>query len=170
MARNSSSRRQQKKSILHNNLLSSVGNIFLHIMKLSVHSKYVLMLLIQCSFEFIVIEKTFLDSVTQNDLREVQTVKDSLRIPLAVLKAGETRAVNPDVEFYDTSVSFKLIQGNGPVYIHGQNLKDEVEVVDMEEDTDEEDEGEEEEDEGQPKKKLKLENNTDGKGAKNKKK
>ncbi|XP_037909440.1 nucleoplasmin-like protein [Hermetia illucens] len=101
---------------------------------------------------------------------EVQTVKDSLRIPLAVLKAGETRAVNPDVEFYDTSVSFKLIQGNGPVYIHGQNLKDEVEVVDMEEDTDEEDEGEEEEDEGQPKKKLKLENNTDGKGAKNKKK
>lgn len=101
---------------------------------------------------------------------QVQTVKDSLKIPIAVLKAGETRAVNPDVEFYDTSVTFKLIQGNGPVYIHGQNLKDEVEVVDMEEDTDEEDEGEEEEDDGQPKKKIRLENNSDGKGAKNKKK
>ena len=56
------------------------------------------------------------------------TVKDSLRIPIAVLKAGETCAVNPDVEFFETSVSFKLISGNGPVYIHGQNIKDEVEV------------------------------------------
>lgn len=102
---------------------------------------------------------------------EVYTVKDSLRIPIAVLKAGETRAVNPDVEFFDTSVTFKLIKGDGPVYIHGQNLKDEVEVVDMDdEDTDEDDDGEEEEDDAHPKKKQKLENNADGKNAKNKKK
>ena len=38
---------------------------------------------------------------------EVYTVKDFLRIPIAVLKAGETRAVNLDVEFF----SFKLISG-----------------------------------------------------------
>lgn len=103
---------------------------------------------------------------------EVFTVKDSLRIPIAVLKAGETRALNPDVEFYDTSVTFKLIKGNGPVYILGQNLKDDVEVVDMEdEDTDEEDDGEEEEDEAHPpKKKQKVENNSDAKNTKNKKK
>jgi len=102
---------------------------------------------------------------------EVHTVKDSLKIPIAVLKAGETRAVNPDIEFFETSVTFKLIVGNGPVYIHGQNIKDDVEVVDMdddEEDTDEEDDGEEEEQ--HPKKKQKLENNADGKNAKNKKK
>lgn len=99
---------------------------------------------------------------------EVTTAKGSLKIPIAVLKAGETRAVNPDVEFYDTS-TFKLIQGSGPVYIHGQNLKDEV-PIDIDEDTDEEDEGEEEEEDGHPKKKMKLENNADGKNAKNKKK
>lgn len=105
---------------------------------------------------------------------QVHTVKDSLKIPIAVLKAGETRAVNPDVEFYDTSVTFKLIKGNGPVYIHGQNLKDESEVVDMEEETDDDEEAEVEddvEDDGQhPKKKAKLENNADAKNAKNKKK
>ncbi|XP_055373721.1 nucleoplasmin-like protein [Condylostylus longicornis] len=97
---------------------------------------------------------------------EVHTVKDSLKIPIAVLKAGETRAVNPDIEFYDTSVTFKLIQGNGPVYILGQNLKDDVEVVDMDSDEEDEDEAEEEE---VPKKKIKLDNNADAKG-KNKKK
>lgn len=89
------------------------------------------------------------------------------------MKAGETRAVNPDVEFYDTSVTFKLIKGNGPVYIHGQNLKDESEVVDMEEETDDDDEVEVEDDEDDaqhPKKKAKLENNADAKNAKNKKK
>ncbi|TMW48691.1 hypothetical protein DOY81_006234 [Sarcophaga bullata] len=103
---------------------------------------------------------------------EVHTVKDNLKIPIAVLKAGETRAVNPDIEFYETSATFKLIRGNGPVYIHGLNIKDEVEVVDMDDDeTDEEDDGEEEEEvEAQPKKKQKLENNAEGKNAKNKKK
>ena len=105
-------------------------------------------------------------------LRQVHTVKDNLKIPIAVLKAGETRAVNPDIEFYETSATFKLIRGNGPVYIHGLNIKDEVEVVDMDDDeTDEEDDGEEEEEvEAQPKKKQKLENNAEGKNAKNKKK
>ncbi|XP_011202689.1 PREDICTED: nucleoplasmin-like protein [Bactrocera latifrons] len=100
---------------------------------------------------------------------EVHTVKDSLKIPIAVLKAGETRAVNPDVEFYETSLTFKLIKGNGPVYIMGQNIKDDV--VDIEDEETDEETGEEEEEETQPqKKKQKVENNSDGKNAKNKKK
>ena len=99
----------------------------------------------------------------------MHTVKDSLKIPIAVLKAGETRAVNPDVEFYETSLTFKLIKGNGPVYIMGQNIKDDV--VDIEDEETDEETGEEEEEETQPqKKKQKVENNSDGKNAKNKKK
>lgn len=99
---------------------------------------------------------------------EVTTGKDSIQIPIAVLKAGETRAVNPDVEFYETKVTFKLIKGSGPVYIHGQTIKDDVEVVDMEEEDDEE-EPEDEEIE-HPKKRAKIEQNADGKNAKNQKK
>uniref|UniRef100_A0A1A9WLX9 Nucleoplasmin core domain-containing protein n=1 Tax=Glossina brevipalpis TaxID=37001 RepID=A0A1A9WLX9_9MUSC len=73
---------------------------------------------------------------------EVHTVKDKLKIPIAVLKAGETRACNPDIEFYETAVTFKLIKGNGPVFIHGQNIKDEVEVVDMDDGETGEEDGE----------------------------
>ncbi|XP_068153731.1 nucleoplasmin-like protein [Drosophila tropicalis] len=101
---------------------------------------------------------------------EVHTVKDSVQIPIAVLKAGETRAVNPDVEFYESVVTFKLIKGSGPVYIHGHNIKDDVEVVDMEDDEEEEDEVEEEDE--HPKKRAKIDQNAagDAKNAKNNKK
>ncbi|XP_017091997.1 nucleoplasmin-like protein [Drosophila bipectinata] len=100
---------------------------------------------------------------------EVNTVKDSVKIPIAVLKAGETRAVNPDVEFYESKVEFKLLKGNGPVYIHGHNIKDDVEVVDMEEEEEEDEVAEDEEDE-HPKKRAKIENAADGKNNKNNKK
>ena len=30
---------------------------------------------------------------------------------------------NPDVQFFETPVTFKLIRGNGLVYIHGQNIR-----------------------------------------------
>ncbi|EDW84019.1 uncharacterized protein Dwil_GK13921 [Drosophila willistoni] len=101
---------------------------------------------------------------------EVHTVKDSVQIPIAVLKAGETRAVNPDVEFYESVVTFKLIKGSGPVYIHGHNIKDDVEVVDMEDDEEEEDDVEEEDE--HPKKRAKIDQNAggDAKNAKNNKK
>ena len=103
---------------------------------------------------------------------QVQTVKDSIKIPLAVLKAGETRALNPDVEFYDTAVTFTLIKGSGPVYIHGQNIKDEVVDVDIDEDeTEDDDEAEEDTEDKPPKKKLKQDNNVvNEKNQKNKKK
>lgn len=45
---------------------------------------------------------------------------NQIKVPVAVLKAGETRSVQTVLEFPDPPVSFKLIEGNGPVYIHGQ--------------------------------------------------
>ena len=99
----------------------------------------------------------------------VYTVDESSRIPIAVLKAGETRAVNPDLEIFETSLSFQLISGNGPVYIHGQNII--ADVGERNHDLfDYEDGEEEEETDEHPKKKQKLENNGDGKNAKDKEK
>lgn len=43
-----------------------------------------------------------------------------IKVPVAVLKAGETRSVQTVLEFPDPPVTFKLVEGNGPVYIHGQ--------------------------------------------------
>lgn len=40
-------------------------------------------------------------------------------MPVAVLKAGETRSIQTVLEFPDMPVTFELIEGNGPVYIHG---------------------------------------------------
>lgn len=48
--------------------------------------------------------------------------RDAIKIPIAVLKAGETRCVRTDLEFPDAPVTFTLIEGAGPVYIHGQHL------------------------------------------------
>lgn len=48
--------------------------------------------------------------------------RDSIKIPIAVLKVGESRSVRTDLEFPDAPVTFKLVEGNGPVHIHGQHL------------------------------------------------
>jgi len=40
-----------------------------------------------------------------------------VKIPIAVLKVGETRSLRPNVEFPNGSVTFKLVQGTGPVYV-----------------------------------------------------
>lgn len=50
------------------------------------------------------------------------SLRDPIKIPIAVLKVGETRSVRTDLEFPEAPVTFKLIQGNGPVHIHGQHL------------------------------------------------
>lgn len=47
------------------------------------------------------------------------SLRDPIKIPIAVLKVGETRSVRTDLEFPEAPVTFKLIQGNGPVHIHG---------------------------------------------------
>uniref|UniRef100_U5EYV1 Putative nucleoplasmin n=1 Tax=Corethrella appendiculata TaxID=1370023 RepID=U5EYV1_9DIPT len=101
---------------------------------------------------------------------ETMTIRDTLRIPIAVLKVGESRQCRLDLEFSDSPVTFTLIQGNGPVHIHGQHLigslVEEFEDIeeDMEEEVmDEEEADEEDEEEGNPKKKQKLTNNSKGK-------
>lgn len=60
---------------------------------------------------------------------EVSTAKDIVKIPLAVLRAGELRVVNPNMEFYESTLTFKLIQGKGPVHIFGEDIKDDNDVV-----------------------------------------
>lgn len=45
-----------------------------------------------------------------------------VKIPIAILKVGETRLVQPNLEFPDGPVTFTLIEGNGPVYIHGSQV------------------------------------------------
>lgn len=97
--------------------------------------------------------------------------RETVKIPVAVLKVGETRQIRVDLEFPDPPIVFKLIEGAGPVYIHGQHLSgiidEEIEDIDevedeMDREDGEEEEEEDEEEEGNPKKKLKLSNNAKG--------
>lgn len=53
---------------------------------------------------------------------ETMSQRDAIKIPIAVLRVGETRFVSADLEFPDAPVTFKLIEGSGPVHIHGQHL------------------------------------------------
>lgn len=61
---------------------------------------------------------------------ETRSEDKEIKIPIAVLKAGETRTLTPNLEFPHSSVTFKLIQGSGPVHIHGQHI---ISETDMEE-------------------------------------
>lgn len=61
------------------------------------------------------------------------SLRDTVKIPIAVLKVGETRSVMTDLEFPDAPVIFKLIEGNGPVHIHGQHRPDSYDLEDIEE-------------------------------------
>lgn len=72
------------------------------------------------------------------------SLNDAIKTPIAVLKVGESRSVQPDLEFPDAPVIFKLIAGSGPVHIHGYSLPvgtyDVEDIDDMEEELlDEED-------------------------------
>ncbi|XP_050100242.1 nucleoplasmin-like protein [Anopheles aquasalis] len=100
---------------------------------------------------------------------ETMTIRDTLRIPIAVLKVGETRQCRMDLEFSDAPVTFTLIQGKGPVHIHGQHLLGSLveefeDMEEMEEEVLDEEEADEDEDEdgASAKKKPKLTNNSKG--------
>ncbi|XP_026462309.1 nucleoplasmin-like protein isoform X1 [Ctenocephalides felis] len=128
---------------------------------------------------------------------ETMSIRDTVKTPVAVLKVGESRQCRLDLEFPDYPVTFTLIQGSGPVHLHGQHLfgalveefedmdEMEEELLDEEEDEDQADgpkkrksgnkrehEDEDQEEEDGPKKKAKLANNAKGKAGapKNKKK
>lgn len=58
----------------------------------------------------------------------------TVKIPIAVLKVGETRSMNPHLEFPDGPVTFKLINGKGPVHMHGLLGSGSNEEVEMDED------------------------------------
>lgn len=66
---------------------------------------------------------------------ETKSLDGIAKIPIAVLKAGETRCITLNIEFPD-SVTFRLVEGNGPVYILGQHIpminKNEGELSDEE--------------------------------------
>ncbi|CAH0554588.1 unnamed protein product [Brassicogethes aeneus] len=102
---------------------------------------------------------------------EAMTWKDSVKIPVATLKAGgANNQVLLDLSFPDPPVTFTLIQGNGPVHIIGHHLigspmEDFEEMDEMEEEMIEDEEGEEgaeeDEEEEEPKsKKAKTTNNS----------
>lgn len=53
---------------------------------------------------------------------ETLSVNETIKVPVAVLKVGESRVVQPELEFPYGPVTFTLVEGNGPVYIHGQQM------------------------------------------------
>lgn len=109
------------------------------------------------------------------------SLQETVKIPVAVLKAGETRHARLDIEFPDAPVAFTLIQGSGPVHLIGQHslgaLVEEFEdMEEMEEEMLDEEEGDdsqfkdEDDEEGEPKgKKAKMSNNAKGKAPSPKK-
>lgn len=50
------------------------------------------------------------------------SVNGTIKTPIAVLKVGETRVAQPKLEFPSGPVKFTLSEGNGPVYIHAQQV------------------------------------------------
>ncbi|XP_068899610.1 nucleoplasmin-like protein isoform X1 [Tenebrio molitor] len=80
---------------------------------------------------------------------EAMTWKDSVKIPIASLKAGgANNQVVLDLSFPDPPVTFSLVQGNGPVHIIGHHLigspmEEFDEMDEMEEEMIEDEEGEE---------------------------
>lgn len=53
---------------------------------------------------------------------EAMTWKESIKVPVAVLKAGSGSQVLLDLSFPDPPVTFTLVQGTGPVHIIGHHL------------------------------------------------
>ncbi|OWR52068.1 nucleoplasmin-like protein isoform X1 [Danaus plexippus] len=129
---------------------------------------------------------------------ETMCLQESIKIPVAILKVGETRQARLDIEFPDAPVTFTLIQGSGPVHLIGQHLlgalvEEFEDMEEMEEEMLDEEEGEdsqfkeddnkrkassgkrkgnedEDEDEAEPKgKKAKMSNNAKGKAPSPKK-
>lgn len=60
-------------------------------------------------------------------------------IPVAVLRAGECRMILANMEFADAPVCFTLVEGNGPVYLLGNQVPGRSFEDNIDEDFDEED-------------------------------
>ncbi|VEN62172.1 unnamed protein product, partial [Callosobruchus maculatus] len=124
----------------------------------------------------LVIKQALLDSeAPEGEINVIQveamTWKDSVKIPIATLKAGgPTNHVLLDISLPDPPITFSLIKGNGPVHITGLHLvgspifEPEMEDEMEEEQLDDEEDGDsEEDDEEQKAKKAKMTNSVKGK-------
>nr|CAH7732108.1 unnamed protein product [Callosobruchus chinensis] len=124
----------------------------------------------------LVIKQALLDSeAAEGEINVIQveamTWKDSVKIPIATLKAGgPTNHVLLDISLPDPPITFSLIKGNGPVHITGLHLvgspifEPEMEDEMEEEQLDDEEDGDsEEDDEEQKAKKAKMTNSVKGK-------
>ncbi|NP_001166837.1 nucleoplasmin-like protein isoform X2 [Bombyx mandarina] len=112
---------------------------------------------------------------------EAMSLQEAVKLPVAVLKVGESRHVRLDIEFPDAPVTFTLVQGSGPVHLIGHHLlgallEEFEDMEEMEEEMLDEEEGDdsqfkdEDNEEGEPKgKKAKMSNNAKGKAASPKK-
>ncbi|GAB0097752.1 Nucleoplasmin-like protein [Sergentomyia squamirostris] len=136
----------------------------------------------------LIVKQVLLDhTAKENEYNVIEvtspTSQDDVKIPIAVLKAGETRSISMELEFPDAPVTFKLVKGTGPVHIHGHHLIREASEAELmgemqEGEEDEEDEdgiddvkdeyAEEEEEVPNPAKKAKLSNNSKDGGTNNK--
>lgn len=79
---------------------------------------------------------------------EAPSVNGLIKIPIAVLKIGEQRVVQSNLEFPEGPITFKLIEGSGPVVITGLQAPPDTsadEQYAMDEMTAEEELGDEEE-------------------------
>ncbi|CAG9760922.1 unnamed protein product [Ceutorhynchus assimilis] len=105
---------------------------------------------------------------------EAMTWKDSVKVPIAILKAGPNGCQSQalDLSFPDPPITFTLVKGSGPVHIMGHHLiggpiEEFDELDEMEEEIMDDDEGEEgaeeEEDEEEPKPKKAKTNSVKGK-------
>ncbi|XP_034489552.1 nucleoplasmin-like protein [Drosophila innubila] len=80
----------------------------------------------------LVIKQILLDADAKNDeynVVEVMSSRDLVKIPIAVLKAGEQRMAIPDLEFYESNVTFSLIRGSGPVHMCGHIVREYVDIM-----------------------------------------
>lgn len=69
-----------------------------------------------------------------------ESKQTQVKVPVAVLKSGETRSIQTVLEFPDPPVTFKLVEGSGPIYIHGQQVPGNYEIEDTTELSGEEEE------------------------------
>lgn len=63
------------------------------------------------------------------------TPRGSITTPIAVLKAGDARLIQPNIRFDDGAIQITLIEGNGPVYLVGNLMTANI----IEDSTDEDD-------------------------------
>lgn len=62
------------------------------------------------------------------------SANSAVKIPISVLKVGEKRSSIVNIEFPEAPVTFRLVQGSGPLYIHGNIVSTYMEQVEETED------------------------------------